>query len=1057
MPYIQQVLQQVNYIEPNSGRRPALVRIIKTPMKLASVLLRISFLLSCRNAGVLPNFILNATVGVSKIFAGKPVILKECAIFRKKLLNESIRDAFKTKAFLERCQRRDHMELSNCSQPLYLWVKKACKSVFEDTLSTGRRRLKNKFDRLMAEQLKTADRTTSIGEENGEETRATLGQARVKNLSSQPISETMLSLLSKGPKFALTPKINSNLLLDVETGIERFAYGKRWKDFVDRKREFTNQNLNINGSMERKQLPERPHLTVQPVEGQATDTGVEQRPTPCRMVTRSRSGREPRDSVEPNGATLPLPASQADTDRTNNPGSGSKQPANSQQPDANNTSAQVEQQPAEPSNRRIRVNFPDVVRRQPPRSSPDTETKLSHLKKKIMNAYKNYTPSNMNTNDEERQELRTLKQSDSLIVKPSDKCKGLVVLDKREYIEKAEVILQDANNYEKLDKNPTAKIEAKTKQIFRQTCRDKLPESLLKDLTPAHSRTPVLYGLPKDHKENVPLRPIVSACGGPTEKTAWLLDRILTQLLTYVPAHLRNTEDYLNRMKTRYPEYQLPQNAIVFSMDVVNLYGSIPIDEAVEAVKDLVREHENDIDLFDLSPNDIARLLTHCLDSNCFRFDQAFYKQRLGIAMGCKVAPPVAIIFMHKLEQSALQNAEIRPDIYARYIDDTIGVWTHSHQELQRFLNYMNSVHPSIKFTMDDSHSTGSISYLDTLISIGSDGKYSTELFIKPNHSGIVIHYSSSQPMVTKKSVIRNEFKRAQKLSSDEQATARSCNKIQNIFECNGYPKQMIRRLRREASSQHPQQRRYQRSHQSRHPEHQQHRHQQQQRQRRQPSQEQQQPSQERRQQQTSLGPQRQQRHQQKQQQGHQRREQQERNVDGFLSLPYVDETLCAKINTIARNSNLDIKVAWTSKNTLKNTLVKSDLTRPECPSGRRVCNACRSGVEGKCTVSGVVYCITCNLCSSAAEPVTYIGECKRPIRSRFNEHNLNAKNASRDTPLGEHFRAYHTDDILPDYPLSVKILHKAKDHANRKIMESLYIRELKPVLNRNVSSWYVL
>ena len=136
-------------------------------------------------------------------------------------------------------------------------------------------------------------------------------------------------------------------------------------------------------------------------------------------------------------------------------------------------------------------------------------------------------------------------------------------------------------------------------------------------------------------------------------------------------------------------------------MDVVNLYGSIPVEEAVEAVRELVQQHQDDIDLFDLTPDDIARLLSHCLDNNCFRFDQSHYKQRLGIAMGCKVAPPVAKFFMHKLEQAALQNASLKPEMHARYIDDTIGVWTHSHQELQDFFGYMNSLYPSIQFIIE--------------------------------------------------------------------------------------------------------------------------------------------------------------------------------------------------------------------------------------------------------------------------------------------------------------------------------------------------------------------
>ena len=48
-------------------------------------------------------------------------------------------------------------------------------------------------------------------------------------------------------------------------------------------------------------------------------------------------------------------------------------------------------------------------------------------------------------------------------------------------------MLEDAESYEKMDKNLTSRIEAKTKQVFRQTCRDKLPETLLKDLTSLHN------------------------------------------------------------------------------------------------------------------------------------------------------------------------------------------------------------------------------------------------------------------------------------------------------------------------------------------------------------------------------------------------------------------------------------------------------------------------------------------------------------------------------------------------------------------------------------------
>ena len=173
----------------------------------------------------------------------------------------------------------------------------------------------------------------------------------------------------------------------------------------------------------------------------------------------------------------------------------------------------------------------------------------------------------------------------------------------------------------------------------------------------------------------------------------------------------------------------------MFSIDVVNLYGSIPLVEAVSAVTDMIEEHKEDIDLCGLTPDDITRLLTQCLENNTFRFDNDHYKQRLGIAMGNKVAPPVAIIFMHQFEQTAIRNATRKPDFYARYIDDSIGVWTHSYEELQELIQYLNSIHPTIKFTLEDTHTSGKVAFLDTLVTVDSNSKYSTELYIKPNHS----------------------------------------------------------------------------------------------------------------------------------------------------------------------------------------------------------------------------------------------------------------------------------------------------------------------------------
>ena len=131
-----------------------------------------------------------------------------------------------------------------------------------------------------------------------------------------------------------------------------------------------------------------------------------------------------------------------------------------------------------------------------------------------------------------------------------------------------------------------------------------------------HSRTPVFYGLPKDHKPAVPLRPVVSGSGGPTEKAACLLETILKQLLAFIPTHLWDTRDFLARAAEQCRSQPLPEGSIFFSIDVVNLYGSMPVEEAIEAAKQKLDEHGQDIETFGLSRDDICALLDQCLHNN---------------------------------------------------------------------------------------------------------------------------------------------------------------------------------------------------------------------------------------------------------------------------------------------------------------------------------------------------------------------------------------------------------------------------------------------------------
>ena len=98
-------------------------------------------------------------------------------------------------------------------------------------------------------------------------------------------------------------------------------------------------------------------------------------------------------------------------------------------------------------------------------------------------------------------------------------------------------------------------------------------------------------------------------------------------------------------------------------------------------------------------PADVLRhLLETVLKLNTFEFDNKYYLQKFGTAMGSKLAP-----FMGKLEKTILTSSPLKPVYYRRFIDDIFMLWPHSEEELVRFIQHMNRANGSIQFAYEKS------------------------------------------------------------------------------------------------------------------------------------------------------------------------------------------------------------------------------------------------------------------------------------------------------------------------------------------------------------------
>ena len=131
--------------------------------------------------------------------------------------------------------------------------------------------------------------------------------------------------------------------------------------------------------------------------------------------------------------------------------------------------------------------------------------------KAILKKISNSRPNKSNITKEEHQTIRKLKKDGNRMVLTVDKV-SLVVLDKEEYIQKAKQLLHQPN-YRTLTTDPTTKHKNKLIALLKTIkTQGGMNDNLYKKLYPTGASSPKFYGLPKVHKDGIPLRPIVSKC-----------------------------------------------------------------------------------------------------------------------------------------------------------------------------------------------------------------------------------------------------------------------------------------------------------------------------------------------------------------------------------------------------------------------------------------------------------------------------------------------------------------------------------------------------------------
>ncbi len=407
-----------------------------------------------------------------------------------------------------------------------------------------------------------------------------------------------------------------------------------------------------------------------------------------------------------------------------------------------------------------------------------TATKEEILDEVIGKCQKNLTK-------EEMKALKELRENDTVEIKPADKGGCIVIMDRKWYEEKCLRQLGNREHYMRTGTDQTNSVAKRISNYLKECKKSgKLPERIVDWLNPISPRTALFYILPKIHKAGNPGRPIISANECPTERISIFVDHYIRPLAKKVPSYVKDTGHLLEIL---HDLGQLRKGMILVTIDVSALYTSIPHIDGLEALEEALNARE----VQDPPTEVLITLAKLILQNNVFRFNKTHYRQTQGTAMGTRMAPSYAILFMAKLESKILDR-EDKPAFWIRFIDDILMGWLHGEESLLKFLEEINQIHPTIKFTYE--YSRNSVNFLDVKITLDKDGYLHTDLFTKPTDSHAYLTYSSCHPRHIVNSIPYSQALRMLRICSDETSQEKALRDLSENLAKRNFPRALIKR-----------------------------------------------------------------------------------------------------------------------------------------------------------------------------------------------------------------------------------------------------------------------
>ena len=394
---------------------------------------------------------------------------------------------------------------------------------------------------------------------------------------------------------------------------------------------------------------------------------------------------------------------------------------------------------------------------------------------------------NNNISLEEYNTLKIFLKNKPFKITECDKNIGVAIVSNQVYEELSFIHLDNKENFIKLDENPLNEVNTIVLDTLISLKNNKhISKRLYNNLFIKEPKLGKFRILMKLHKSKFGTRPIINCKSCPTVNLAIFVDTILQVWVRLADSFLQDTQHLLQLTY----KFHLNENNQIYSLDFSDLYSNINLEHALDTICDFMRDklslktHHADIIGF-------YQILKLILFNNVFTFNEFYFKQIKGVAMGCKCAPSVANVYLYVLEQNFL--IVHKPLFYKRYIDDIFCI-TKKEFDINILVNNFDY----LKLNLEKSNN---VNFLDMTISYDKSlNKLNFVKYFKPTQSFSYLFTNSNHAGSIFKNIPLSLFINIKRTCSKFSDFLFICNDLINRLEKRGYDLYTLHKIKNTVS-----------------------------------------------------------------------------------------------------------------------------------------------------------------------------------------------------------------------------------------------------------------